>query len=346
MKQYTWSIPGVSINESELRVDLPNGARVRLFGAENYNALRGIYLDGVILDEYADMDPRAWNEVIRPALSDRKGWAVFIGTPKGSNGFREIWRTSQDSDAWFSLMLKASETGILPDEELADARRSMTDDSFAQEYECSFDASLVGSFYGRDLADLEAQKRITAVPYEKAVSVSTSWDLGIDDATAVWFFQQVGREVRVIDHLEIGDQDLVSTAKQVLAKPYVYDRHYMPHDIAIRELISGASRQSTLEGIGLKNISVGVKCDPIERVNATRILLPKCIFDRDKCVRGIEALKAYRREWDEKMKTYKSRPCHDWSSHSADAFGEYAIGFRAKVEQMQTRRKPNIGTRA
>jgi phage terminase large subunit len=132
----------------------------------------------------------------------------------------------------------------------------------------------------------------------------------------------------------------------VLAKPYVYDSHYMPHDVAIRELISGASRQSTLEGIGLKNIHVGVKCDPVERINASRILLPKCVFDKVACAKGLEALKGYRREWDEKQKVYKSRPCHDWASHSADAFGEYAINFRQKAEAMISRRRPNIGTRA
>ena len=252
MKQFTHVIPGVSINESELRVDFPNGARVRLFGAENFNALRGLYLDGVVLDEYADMDPRVWPEVIRPALSDRKGWAVFIGTPKGRNGFYDIWAgntetgwpVATESGDWFDLMLRASETGIIDDDELRDARQTMTPEQFAQEYECSFDAAIIGSYYGRDLSDLESQQRITNVPWERQLSVDTSWDLGIDDATAVWFFQTVGNEIRVIDHYEVNDQDLVSTAKVLLGKPYAYGTHYLPHDIAIRELISGSSRSN------------------------------------------------------------------------------------------------------
>lgn len=339
MKQFTHVIPGVSINESELRVDFPNGARVRLFGAENFNALRGLYLDGVVLDEYADMDPRVWPEVIRPALSDRKGWAVFIGTPKGRNGFYDIWAGNTEtgwpgateSGDWFDLMLRASETGIIDDDELRDARQTMTPEQFAQEYECSFDAAIIGSYYGRDLSDLESQQRITNVPWERQLSVDTSWDLGIDDATAVWFFQTVGNEIRVIDHYEVNDQDLVSTAKVLLGKPYAYGTHYLPHDIAIRELISGSSRQEALEGVGIRPINVGTRADPAERINAVRMILPRCIFDAQKCKRGLEALKNYRRDWDDKRKTFRTQPCHDWSSHSADAFGEFAVNYRTKV---------------
>lgn len=339
MKQFTHVIPGVAINESELRVDFPNGARVRLFGAENFNALRGLYLDGVVLDEYADMDPRVWPEVIRPALSDRKGWAVFIGTPKGRNGFYDIWAGNAEtgwpgateSGDWFDLMLRASETGIIDDDELRDARQTMTPEQFAQEYECSFDAAIIGSYYGRDLSDLESQQRITNVPWERQLSVDTSWDLGIDDATAVWFFQTVGNEIRVIDHYEVNDQDLVSTAKVLLGKPYAYGTHYLPHDIAIRELISGSSRQEALEGVGIRPINVGTRADPAERINAVRMILPRCIFDAQKCKRGLEALKNYRRDWDDKRKTFRTQPCHDWSSHSADAFGEFAVNYRTKV---------------
>jgi phage terminase large subunit len=189
-------------HETELRVDYSNGGQVRLYGADNPDALRGIYLDGVVLDEYADMDPRVWSEVIRPALADRQGWAVFIGTPKGRNAFFELWRRSQTETDWYSLMLKASESGIIPDAELELARRDLTDDQYAQEFECSFDAAIVGAYYGKLMLRAEQEGHVTGVPYDPAALVWTAWDLGIRDATAIWFAQVIGREVRLIDYYE------------------------------------------------------------------------------------------------------------------------------------------------
>lgn len=350
LKRFALVIPGAEANESELRVDLPGGRRIRLYGAENYDRLRGLYLDGVVLDEYADMDPRVWPEVIRPALSDRQGWATFIGTPKGRNGFYDIyqgnaetgWVGAVNSPEWFDLLMKASETGIVAAGELADAKQAMTPEQYMQEYECSFDAAIVGAYYGKDIAELERLKRVTAVPYERAINVDTSWDLGLDDATVVWFFQTVGREIRVIDYYEVNNQGLDETVRHLLNKPYVYGTHYMPHDIDIRELISGKSRKSTVEGLGLRNIHVGVKADPVERINAARMMLPRCVFDAKACKQGLEALKHYRREWDDKRKTFRANPLHDWSSHGADAFGEFAVNFQERVASSE-RRRPKTG---
>jgi phage terminase large subunit len=348
LKRYTGSIPGVKVNESELRIDLHTGARIRLYGADNYERLRGLYFDGIVLDEYADMDPRAWPEVIRATLTDRKGWCTFIGTPKGRNSFYDIWAGNTEAgwagainapDSWFSLMLKASDTGLVDAEELADAQRAMTPEQYNQEFECSFDAAIVGAYYGRQIADLENRKLITAVPWDRSIPVQTSWDLGIDDATAIWFFQTVGREIRVIDYYEINNQGLDETARYVLSRPYLYGTHYLPHDIAIRELISGKSRQETLEGLGLYGISAGVACNPVERINAVRMILSRCVFDARQCGRGLEVLKNYRREWDDKRKTFRERPLHDWSSHGADAFGEFAVNHQGRIERMSPPRK-------
>lgn len=348
VKQFSLCIPGTSANESELRVDYPNGARLRLYGADNYDAMRGIYLDGIVLDEYADMDPRVWPEVIRPALSDRQGWGTFIGTPKGRNGFYDIWAGNPEagwpgatgSDDWFSLMLKASQTGILPQSELDDARAMMTPEQYAQEYECSFDAAIVGAYYGKDIAEAERAGRIMNAPWERSLQVHTSWDLGIDDATAVWFFQSAGREIRVIDYYEVSGQGLDETAKVLLAKPYTYGRHYMPHDIEVRELISGKTRKETLEGLGVKPIAVGKPHDPVERINAVRMMLPRCVFDTRNTARGLEVLKNYRRDYDDKRKTFRTTPRHDWSSHGADAFGEFAVNFQEQVVAAQQFRRP------
>ncbi len=346
LKRFTAPIPGVQHNESELRVDLPNKARIRLYGADNADRMRGLYFDGVVLDEAGDMDPRVWPEVIRPALSDRKGWATFIGTPKGTNQFHEIFQQAEDSPDWLALNLKASQTGLIDAEELADARKAMTAEQFEQEYECSFSAAIIGSYYGKDIAELERQGRITSVPWERSVPVSTSWDLGIDDATVVWFMQSVGREIRVIDYYEVNNQGLDETAKHVLSRPYLYDTHYLPHDIEIREIISAKSRRDTLEGLGLNPIKPGVRNDPVERVNAVRMMLPKCVFDKDKCKRGLEVLKHYRREFDDKRKTFRSTPLHDWASHGADAFGEFAVNFERQVVRMGERKRARIGMMA
>lgn len=153
---------GAKINESELRVDYPNGGRVRLYGADNPDSLRGIYLDGVVLDEYADMKPSMWSEVIRPALSDRQGWACFIGTPKGRDAFYQVWREAQKDEAWFTLELRATRTGILPESELAAARRQMSESEFMREYECSFDEPDVDQFIPSAIVD-EARTRTAEI---------------------------------------------------------------------------------------------------------------------------------------------------------------------------------------
>lgn len=329
LKQFTSAIPGTTPHESELRVDLPNGGRIRLYGADNYERLRGVYFDGVILDEYGDMDPRAWSEVIRPALSDRKGWATFIGTPKGRNHFAEVWEHAQGRNDWYSLMLKASETNLLPPDELSDARLAMSEDQYAQEFECSFQAGVVGAYYGKSMQEAEAEGRITSVMWEKQLPVLTWWDLGIDDSTAIWFVQQAGNEVRLIDYYENSGVGLEHYAKVLQAKPYVYQErgHFLPHDVEVTELSTGKSRYAFLASLGLRGTVVpmtGVE----DGINAVRRLLNRCWFDKVKCERGIEALRQYKREWDEKLKAFRQKPRHDWASHSADAFRYGAISLR------------------
>lgn len=341
LKHFTAGIPGTTAHESELRVDLPNGGRVRLYGAENYDRMRGIYLDGAILDEYGDMDPRVWPEVIRPALSDRQGWGTFIGTPKGRNGFYELghgstdtgWEGALHSDEWFTMVLKASETGILPQSELDDARKIMTPEQYEQEYECSFDAAIVGAYYGRELADIERAGRVRGAPWEPSLPVYTAWDLGLDDATAIWFVQVAGSEIRVIDYYETNNTALSEVARVLRNdKPYMYGEHYLPHDAEIRELMTAVSRKDALEKLGIRPITIASRQSVEEGINAVRMMLPKCVFDEEKTKRGRECLKQYRREWDEKRKTFKTTPLHDWTSHSADAFRYLAMCLSPKAK--------------
>lgn len=327
VKQFTATIPGVQANESELRVDLPNGGRVRLYGADNYERMRGIYLDGVVLDEYGDMDPRAWSEVIRPALSDRKGWADFIGTPKGRNHFCELYETALKDPEWFTQMLRASATGIVDPAELQDARKSMTEDQYEQEYECSFQAAVVGAYYGREMSAAEKDKRICSVPWEPKLKVHTAWDLGIGDSTAIWMAQLVGKEVHVIDYYESSGVGLDHYAKLLGTKPYVWGEHLLPHDAEAKELGTGKSRKETLESLGIRSRIIPAQSVE-DGINAARLMLPRVWFDEAKCQRGIEALRQYRRDYDEKLKNFKARPLHDWTSHAADAFRYLAMGLR------------------
>src|SRR5690606_36057061 len=333
-KQFTAPIPGVEVHESELRIDLPNGARLRLYGADNYDRMRGVYFDGAVLDEYGDMDPRAWAEVIRPILSDRRGWATFIGTPKGRNHFYEIWQAAKENPSeWFTLMLRASETGLLPPDELEDARKVMTPEQYEQEYECSFEAAILGAYYGREMQRLEAEGRIRSVPYDPSLPVYTGWDLGLDDATAIWFVQVAGAEVRVIDYLETNNEALSSIARSLLnERPYMYGEHYLPHDAEIRELMTAKSRKDTLESLGVRPVRVAPRQNVEEGINAVRNLLPRCVFDEKKCARGIEALRNYQREWDDKLKTFRKTPRHDWASHGADAFRYLAISLSPRAK--------------
>ena len=342
LKQYTGPLPHVTINESELRIDLPaNGARLRLYGADNYDRMRGVYFDGVILDEYADMDPRAWSEVVRPALSDRKGWATFIGTPKGKNAFQEIWAQALKDDDWFTMMLRASETGLVDDEELADARKAMSPEQYEQEYECSFEAAIVGAYYGRDMAQAAKDGRVRSVPWEPSEPVYTAWDLGLDDATAIWFAQVIGSEIRLIDYYETNNTPLRDIPRVLMnEKPYTYAEHYLPHDVEIRELMSGVSRKSSLEQLGLRPITVAQRVAVEDGINAVRNILPKCYFDAHKTERGIDCLKQYQREWDEKRKVFRERPLHDWTSHGADAFRYLAACLETRAKAP----KWNFGT--
>jgi phage terminase large subunit len=321
--------PERKVNASELWVELPNnGARIRIYGADNPDRLRGIYLDGAVLDEFGDMDPTVWSQVIRPALSDRKGWAVFIGTPKGKNTFHTLWVNAGDDPDWFTLNLKASETGLLDLQELADAARMMSEDEFAQEYECSFDAAVRGAYYGKEMND--AGDRIASVPYDPRLPVHTAWDLGVADSTVIWFLQVAGRETRVIDVLKGEGVGLDWYAKRLQERDYLWGNHYLPHDVEVRELGTGKTRKEVLAGFGIK-ATVCPNIPIADGIQAVRMLLPTCWFDKDKCKDGIEALRMYRREYDDKRQEFRVNPLHDWTSHYADAFRYFAVGHRDKA---------------
>ena len=326
VKTYTAPIPNVRYHEGELRADLPGEARIQLFGADNPDALRGIYFDGVVLDEYAQMSPTVWTQVIRPALADRGGWAIFIGTPKGRNALYHLYRFAEESPDWHAAIYRASETDIIPRDELEAARRDMSEAEYAQEFECSFDAANVGAYYGKQMTDAERDGRIAGVPWDPAVKVHTAWDLGIGDSTAIWFVQQVAREVHWIDYYEASGVGLDHYAKVLGEKPYAYGEHLVPHDAKARELGTGRTRIETLASLGIKARLVPLHAVD-DGINAVRNLIPRSWFDTKKCDRGVEALRHYRRAWDERNGVFQPRPVHDWASHAADAARTAAMGL-------------------
>lgn len=317
-------------NASELWVELINGARIRLFGADNPDALRGLYLDGVILDEYADMRPRVWGEIIRPLLADRQGWAVFIGTPKGHNAFYDIWKTANASDNWFAASIRASTSGLLPASELEDASRGMTQDQYDQEFECSFEAAILGAYYGKELRDLEESGRIANVEYDPSLPVYTAWDLGYHDDTAIWFYQVTQSEIHIIDFYSGSGLSVPEYADAVKDRGYRYARHWLPHDARAKTLASNG--RSIIEQLipllgGAGKLAIVPSLSVQDGIQAARIMLPRVWFDRENCYEAVELLKQYQREWDEDKKTFRDKPRHDFTSHAADAFRMLAVSW-------------------
>ena len=325
-------------NEAELWVQLLNGARIRVHGADNPDRLRGAYLDGVILDEYADMRPTVWGEVIRPMLADREGWATFIGTPKGKNEFWAMWQAAQDRPDWHAVMLKASQTGILPQSELDDARADMSPEQYEQEFECSFDAAIIGAYYGHHIAEAERDGRVKLVEPDPALPVHTAWDLGIGDSTAIWFWQAAPDGLRIVDFLEDHGKGLPHYASELSARGYRYGVDFVPHDAKARELGTGRTRVETLVSLG-RNPQLIPMHTVDDGINAVRQLFPRMWFNEETTRKGLEALRQYRAEYDEKHKAFKTRPRHDWTSHAADAARYMAMAYR-DLAQIKPKRKP------
>jgi hypothetical protein len=324
LKEYTNVLPNVTYHETELRADLPNGARIQLLGCERPDSLRGLYIDGVVLDEVAQMPPRLWTEIIRPALSDREGWMIAIGTPQGHNAFFDLYDYANHQDGWYAQTFKSSETGIISDLELNEAKHLMPDEVYEAEFECSFDSAALGSIYAKGLAKAEEEKRITKVPYETGIKVNTFWDLGMADKTAIWFVQQKGSAFHVIDYYEDSGESLEFYATVLDEKKYIYDTHFLPFDANVRELGTGVSRLETAQSLGMRT-SIVPKLPVEDGINAVRMILSRCWFDFEKCKYGLDALRQYRWATTERGEI-KNKPEHSWCSHAADSFRYFAVG--------------------
>ena len=321
----------VKTREAELSVELFNGAKIALYGADNPDALRGVYFDGAVLDEFGDCRPSLWGQVVLPTLADRNGWAVFIGTPKGRNHFYKVYQRSLVEPNWFNFTLKASKTKILDEFTLGEMKAQMTEDEYEQEFECSFDAAVMGTYYAKSIAMLEERGQITKdTLYDKEFPVHVACDLGYTDSTAFWFWQDRPDGLAIIDYYENHSQPLEHYFNHLSFTGYKFERIWLPHDARAKTLQTGRSTAEQFRDAGFP-ITIAPNLKVQQGIDAARLVMNHCWFDEEKCSDGIEALRAYRRAYDEDKKSFSNRPLHDWSSHGADAFRYLALVAKERI---------------
>ncbi len=324
-------------NDADMKLKLHNGSVWQIVGTENYNeALVGGNPRGLVFSEYALQDPGCW-EFLRPILAENGGKAAFAFTPRGSNHGEDLFNMAAANPNWYAERLTIDDTGAMPADSISEERKAgMPEELIQQEFYCSFSAALTGAYYGRQMEAAGIDGRITSVEPERGVRVETWWDLGVRDSTAIWFVQRVGYEVRIIDYYEASGESLAHYADVLRERGYVYDKHIFPHDIAVRELGTGRARIDMLHDLGVTGATARSVISPnlpvADGINAVRMLLPHCWFDAVKCARGIQALKAYAKNWNEKTRRYESQPIHNWASHAADAFRYGALMTQPVVE--------------
>jgi phage terminase large subunit len=324
----------------DMLIKYKNGSTWQLVGSDNFNSLVGAPPIGLVFSEYAIANPSAWS-YLRPILAQNDGWVIFITTPRGKNHACSLYNMAKTDPTWFSALITAEDSHVFTKQQLQDERRELISQMgaeegeafFRQEYYCSFEGAICGSYYGGVLELATQEGRIGKVPHDPSLQVYTSWDLGIGDATGIWFFQTHNQEVRVIDYYEASGEGLGYYAKLLDKKPYKYANHIMPHDIRVRELGTGQSRYETSEKLGIRPITIARSLPIDDGIDAVRSLISRCYFDEKKCGQGLEALRSYRKEYDDKRKEYKNRPYHDWTSHAADAFRMFAVGHTETKKQ-------------
>lgn len=320
-------------NDTEMKLRFKNGSLFQIVGSDHIDSIVGTNPVGVVFSEYSLQDPIAWG-YLRPILAENDGWAIFVYTPRGENHGYEIYELAKSDPAhWFSQLLTVDDTGVIPSEVLEQERKEIIrlygDDSlFLQEYYCNFTVPIRGSYYAEHVARAYRDGRVGVVPHEPTVKVETAWDLGMDDRMCIWFFQCVGSEVRVIDYMEgsgKGIPDYISEIKQTRPH-YIFGMHIGPHDIEVRDLSvsGGKTRRDVARALGF-DFRVAPKLPIMDGIDAVRNLFSRCWFDRERCREGLNALKSYRKQYDEKRKTYLNTPYHDWSSNGSDAFRMLAV---------------------
>jgi hypothetical protein len=319
-----------SRNEMQMRIRLHNGSQIQILGSDDVDkTLVGTNALGIVFSEYALQDPRAWIYSI-PILKASNGWALFISTPRGKNSFWELYNIAKESPDWFCQKLSVEDTAHIDLDEIEKDIQDgqMSRDLAMQEYWCSFDLGVEGSYYAKYIDDLARKNQIATVLWEPYFPVHTAWDLGYNDPTCIIFFQIIGATIRIIDCYENNKKGLDHYVKILKEKEYAYGKHVAPFDIAVHDLSTGISRWKMMADLGVQFIKYTEKQPGIEDgIEAVRRTLPKMWIDEKNCASLIKALENYRQEYDPKRKVYKSNPSHDWSSHYADAMRYLSVAL-------------------
>lgn len=313
---------------------------------ESIENLRGINATGVVFSEYADQNPEAWGSIIEPVLLENKGWAAFDLTPKGKNHAYELFKAAQKDPTWFCERLTILDTvrdapgesgePVIAQEQIAALRaRGVAEEVIQQEYYCSFEGYLHGTIYGDLLAQARKDGRIGRVPWVSALPVGTMWDIGRTEATAIWFYQVVGSEIRFIDYYANVRQGADHYAKVMREKPYLYGRLILPHDARVKGYTAVENTEEFLRRIVCRSVDVAEKVSLQTGIELTRRMFSRFIFDEAHCdetpnpgvASGLAALGNYHRSWNEELQSYTGEPVHDHHSHGADALRTGMVGW-------------------
>ena len=330
-KFFDYLPPGYKKNDQDMKITLPHcGAIIQIVGTDKFDRIVGPNPVGCIFSEYALQDPRAW-DLVRPILAENRGWALFLFTPRGKNHGWEIYQVALKSDRWFCCFLTVDHTQredgtpVISEGDIDEEREDgMSEDMVQQEFYCSFELGIEGSYYAKLLGIAEKQGRIIPNVYDPACVVNTAWDFGVDDSNAIWFFQTLRKEVWLVDYYENNGEGLRHYAQVLEDKRremgYIYGEHYAPHDVEAREKFSGLSLKDQAKSLGINFVTMPRDLDILAGIEGARGILPRCWFDEERARHGLDTLQNYRKEYNRKLKKYSNRPLHDWASHGADAF--------------------------
>ena len=315
-----------SMNSQEMKIRFKNGSLLQLCGSDNYDSLMGTNPSLCVFSEYALQDPRAY-QYIRPILTANDGIALFISTPRGKNHLWELYQIALQSPDWFCYKLTVEDTNHIPLYEIEKEKADgiMSDDLIQQEYYCSFEMGVEGSYYSKYLDRMRVKAQIGQVPWESGFKVHTAWDLGVRDSTTILFFQVIGQSIRIVDSYENSKVGLEHYKKIIDQKPYVYGKHIAPHDIKVQEFGSGLTRIEKARQLGI-NFTVAPDLSIEDGIEAVRSALSRIWIDESN-KQFLKALENYRQEYDIKRKVYKNHPLHDWSSHWADCLRYLCISL-------------------
>ena len=315
-------------NDTEMKVELINGSIIQIVWSDNVDSIVWTNPIWIVFSEYSLQTP-AVRDFLRPILAENGGRAIFNFTPRWDNHAKELLDMAKENKDWMVSIQTVDDTKAIAPEVLEAERREIiqkngSDAIFQQEYYCSFDAWINGSYYAEILTNLENQGRRTIVPYDPALDVFTVWDLWINDSTAIWFRQRIGKEIRVIDYYENNWEGLSHYVSILKEKWYRYWTIRLPHDAQARSLQTWKTVEEKMYEYGFNDIQIVPKLSVLDGINSARAILPYCYFDREKTERGRKCLKNYHKELDEKRQAFKW-PEHDWSSHGSDAFRYLAV---------------------